>query len=210
MRIGFTPPLSLEHQAAEHHRALPGFIRATLIDHGVANAVIERRELGWDGDYITVPVREGGGRVGFFERWDPFAVGMPMDDELPVELYPYDVLSGMPDRLLVAEGVHEALVFESEGFPAVAATGTGRVFKAREWAPLLSGVPDVVLAYRSGECRAGRRTPSRSHVVAEATRALPNARRLAWPDSVRRNGGAYAFFALQGRTREEFEALLPW
>lgn len=198
-----------EWAAAEYHARLPGFIRAALIDHGISEEVIDRRQLGWDGAFVTVPVRDARGRVVLFERWDAGEIVTPVDRDSPAELYPCEVLTPTPRQIIVAEGVHEALVFESQGFTAVTATGTGRVLKLREWGPLIGRVPEVVLAYRRGEWKVrGKYALSRSALIAKALRAFPQARYLEWPDEVGDDGGAYAFFVGRHRTAEDFERLV--
>jgi hypothetical protein len=195
--------------AHEYRLRLPGFIRAILIDHSISAEVIERRGIGWDGKFVTVPVRDASGHVVFFERWNAGEIGVPVEPDIPVELYPREALMPTPSRVIIAEGVHEALVFESHGLTAVTATGTGRVLKLREWGPLIGRVPEVVLAYRRGERRTpGKHVLSRSESVVRAARAFPHARRIEWPEEVGNDGGAYAFFVTLRRTAEEFERLL--
>ena len=197
-----------DRAAEDYHGRLPGFIRATLVDHGISAEVVERRQLGWDGTHVTIPIRDESGRVVLFERWDAGAVGVPLRFD-PAELFPRDVLTPTPDQIVVAEGVHDALVFESYGIRAVTATGSGLALKLREWGPLIGRVPQVVLAYCRGERRLWSRPHlSRSGTIEKALGAFPQARLVAWPEEVGEGGGAYAYFVLHRRTREDFERLL--
>ncbi|MCH7665254.1 MAG: hypothetical protein IH936_04910 [Acidobacteria bacterium] len=100
---------NFENRARGYAEALPGIIRATLMDHGVSSTVVDDRLIGWDGNYITVPVRGRAGRIVFFERWDAAGIGKPVDDLEYVELFGWDVLERKPSRLVIAEGIHEAL-----------------------------------------------------------------------------------------------------
>ena len=200
---------AFDRLAERYHERLPGIIRATLLDYGVSSEVIERRRLGWHRESVTVPVESADGHVAFFEMWDAAEIGIAGEANGPVDLYPRAALTPTPKRLIVAEGIHEALVFESHGFQAVAATGSGLFFKAREWGPLLRRTPEVVLAYRRGEREApGKYLPSRAEVIARVSEAVPHARLLEWPEAVGDDGGAYEFFAQQRRTADDFERLL--
>jgi hypothetical protein len=195
--------------AQRYHQRLPGIIRATLVDHGLSNEVIDRRSLGWHRESVTVPVPDATGHVAFFEMWDAAEIGIAGESSGPVELYPRQALTPPPARLIIAEGIHEALIFESHGFPAACATGSGLFFKAREWGPLLQGIPEVVLAYRRGEYEAHRgHLPGRAEVSAWAKEAVPRAQILEWPEEVGDGGGAYEFFVSLQHTAEDFRRLL--
>lgn len=198
---------NLNQLANQYHQALPGIVRATLLDYGVSSEVIDRYRIGWDGDAITVPIRSKSGRVEFFEAWDPEDVGVPLDDPGSVELFGRQALFSTPD-MVVAEGVHEALVFESQGLPAVAATGSGRFFKGREWGGSFSTVAEVLLTYKAGDHTPRQRhLPSRQRVRDKARTALPHAQEIVWPSDFKRDQGALEFFVARGGTREEFLAL---
>ena len=197
----------LNQLALEHHQRLPGLVRATLNDFGVSNEVIDRHQLGWEADAITVPVRSGAGRVVFFERWDPSEIGVPLDDLGSVDLFGRDSLALEPAPLVLAEGIHEALVFESHGLPAVAATGTGRFFKHREWAAEFSSASEVLLAYKTGEfVERSRHLPSRREVIDRVKLALPQAKEVVWPSDFDRNEGAFEFFVTSRSKRRRLSS----
>jgi len=193
----------------KYQARLPGIVRATLLDYGISERVIATRQIGWDGRSITVPVRERRGGLAFFERWDErLGIGRPAENERLVELYPWQALQEVPRRMVLAEGIHEALVFESHGFPAVAATGSGLFFKTREWAAVLKQIPEVLIAFRSGERRPRQAFRlGRSEVVAEAQRALPSARVVTWPAVVGWDRGAFEFFVKLKHSAADFENL---
>ena len=201
--------LHFENRARAYADDLPGILRATVIDHGISPEVIDGRLIGWDGKYLTIPVRNQSGRVLFFERWNGAQVGVPIDEPGTVELYGWDILLRMPERVIVAEGIHEALVLESHGLCAVSAAGSGRFFKRREWGPALRAAPQVVLAYRRGERRERRRhLPTRLGVIEKARDALPGAQVLTWPEELGSDAGAFEFFVKLGRSAEDFRSLL--
>ena len=199
---------TLEQRSSDYHRALPGVARASLIDHGIAADVIDRYRLGWDGTYITVPVRDRTQRLIFLETWDPDQIGTPSTSLPLVELFPWQLLGRDLERVVFAEGIHEALVLQSTGIDAVAATGTGRFFKERDWAPALADVHEVLVAFKRGE-RAERRKwlLDRQEVIQKILLHLPNARRLEWPREVGEPGGAFEFFVGGRRGRDDFEQL---
>lgn len=192
-----------------YHSQLPGLVRATLIDYGVSETCIERHQIGWDGRAITVPIRDQRGRLAFLERWnDQSGVGRPSTTERSVELFPWGAIDSAPSRLVFAEGIHEALVLESAGIPAIAATGSGLFFKTREWAPLLEEVEELVVAFRLGDQKPrGAFLLSRLEVVREVARAIPGAAVLTWPRDVGQNGGAFEYFVKLRRSVLEFEVL---
>lgn len=197
-----------EKLTAEYAAALPGIVRATLVDRGISEEFIERRQIGWDGEYIAVPVRNRVGRVVFFERWNGSGLCRPVEELGTVELYPWDALLGTPRRLFLAEGIHEALVFESHGLPAVSATGTGLFFKEREWGWALGNVPEVVIAYGRGDKRPRRSfLLSSSQLVEQVQQAIPKAKVLMWPEAVGA-GGAFDFFVRLRKNAADLEALL--
>lgn len=200
---------NFETRARTYHEELSGLVRATLVDHGISSEVVSQRLLGWDNSAITVPIRGRTGKIAFFERWAGDAIGTPNDTIANVELYGWDVLERKPARVVIAEGIHEALVLQSNGIPAVSASGSGRFFKSREWGDFLREIPQVVLAYRRGEKRERRKyLLSRDEVRARANLAIPEAVSLTWPKELGTNGGAYAFFVTLGKTAEDFERLL--
>ena len=186
---------------------LTGYLRAHLVDHGIAEEVIARRGLGWDGERITVPVWRGS-RLSFFERWSLDAIGVPVDHVGFAARYPSDRFNEEHGVLVFAEGIHECLLFESMGIPAIAASGDGLVFKAREWKPLLSAIPEILIAVRSGEKRSRRKLIlSRDELVTKIMIALPQSRRIEWPISIGRDEGAFEYFVRDRRPAEDFFAL---
>lgn len=197
-----------ETRATRYHHALPGIARAALCDAGISDAVIDQAQLGFDGDHLCVPIHDERGRVAFFEHWEPGRLGLAVGDIERVEFFGWRRLKERPSRIVIAEGVFEALVLESCGFPAVAATGSGLVFKVREWAPDLTVVPEVIAAYKRGERRQRRRwLSSRDEVRLSVIAAVPGVRMLEWPEEVGPHGGAETFFVTLGRPPEDFERL---
>ena len=200
----------LRQDAERYHEGLPGLARAALQDHGIGREVIVRRLIGFDGEHITVPVYRADGTIAFLERWSGDAIGTPAEPNTRVELFGAEVLRSAPERVFLAEGIHECLVLESHGLVSVAATGSGRFFKPREWVPLLREVPELFLAYRRGESRERHHfLHTRQEIRAAALETLPNACLLDWPEEVGAEGGAVTFFTTLGNSRQAFEDLIP-
>lgn len=212
--------ISFDNQMSEFHRGLPGVLRAVLLDLGLSEHVIRQRRLGWDGRAVTVPIVDAHGVAYFVERWHIASDDAVRVESAPrVELFGQDTLAslggarfaesdvrtggadgGSAGFVVFAEGVLEALVLESCGAAAVAATGSGRYFKGREWGTLLRQAPDVAVALRRGERRAERKGQlSRSEVESRILEALPDARHATWPPAAGRGGGARSLLARKHR-----------
>ncbi len=192
-------------QLAMHYQAqLSGYLVAHLTDRGIADGTAVRRGLGSDDDNITVPVWSDRG-ISFFERWSLDDLGMPLDDVGFVSRYPADRFREQHDVLVFAEGIYECLIFESMGIPAVCATGTGLYFKRREWVPLLRDVSEILVAFRSGERQSRRKfVLSREEVISNILIALPQARRIEWPISIRQDEGAFEYFVRDSHEADDF------
>lgn len=190
--------------ATRLHRRIPGLIRAALRDAGISDAVVNRRLIGWHGKQVVVPVQDRYGTVLFFERWKSpdeakGRLGVPAAFRV-VDLYPWPGLRDTPVHVVVCQGVLEALVLESQGFTAITATGTGTVFKKREWAPAIVAVPFVFIAYHKGR---------EGDVLAyRLQQAVPHARRVGWPDGIADGQGVVDFFVRLRKSPEDFRELL--
>ncbi len=178
-----------EQLAVDYHQSLPGIVRAALNDSGISNSVINKHQIGWDDELITVPVRNSSGSVVFFEKWKD--VGVAAAELSHVELFPWAVVKRQSSVAVFCEGIHECLVVESSGLSAICTTGSGRYFKARAWQNDLSRIPHLVVALKKGDRRDRRLGRlSRSEVEAKILASLPNARGVSWPEDVGSGGGA--------------------
>ena len=191
-----------EKLAQKYHDRLPGIVRAALNDGGIANAVIDRHQIGWDDESITIPVRSRSGAVAFFERWSDVGA---LAEEIPaVELFPWETVLMRPQMAVFCEGVHECLVVESAGLPAVCATGSGRYFKVREWREDLAKIPSLLIAMKSGEEKDRRKgRPSRYEIVEKVETSVPGGRIIRWPADLGDGAGAVDYLLKRG-------ALGPW
>ena len=198
---------NLTERATEFHKGLPGLGRALLNDLGVSNEVIDRHEIGWDGEHFTIPVRRTQ-NVVFFERWAPECPGEAVGLPPTVMLWNRRVLEGKPYVAVFCEGVLDALILESHGLAAVAATDTGRYFKTREWKPLFESLPEVIIAFPFGDNYEQRKHMlSRHDVRMKISEALQNATHIEWPELYERDHGVPRFFIEEKRNAEEFLTL---
>jgi len=183
---------------------MPDRIRRYLNRRGIPDTLTELHLLGWNGERITIPIRDAEGRVLFFKlAKDP-------DDEGPgpkmlaplgsvVALYGWERLRVKPPRIIICEGEFDRLVLEAQGFAAVTSTGGAGVFRP-EWADAFKETPEVYLCFDRDE--AGHRGALR---VAEL---IPHARLVELPEMVGEGGDVTDFFLRLGKAREDFLHLL--
>jgi DNA primase len=193
--------LEIAHQ---YHRAMPDRIRRYLNARGITDEIIELHILGWNGERITIPIRDAEGRVLFFKlRKDP-------EDERPgpkmlapvrsaVTVYGWERLRVKPSRIIICEGEFDRLVLEAHGFAAVTSTGGAGVFRS-EWAEAFKEIPEVYVCFDRDD--AGRRGALR---VAEL---IPHTRLVELPEAVGDGGDVTDLFVRLGNTRANFLRLL--
>jgi len=194
----------LFHLAAEYHRALPERIRAYLHARGIADEVINRRFLGWNGTRITIPIFNRNGRCAFFRlAKDPDdqsdSPKMLSSRGSKVDLYGWEVLRLRPQRVIICEGELDRLVLEANGFDAVTSTGGAGTFK-KEWSDAFADIPEVYLCFDRDE--AGRKGALR------VARMIPHAKVVELPPEVGDGGDVTDFFMGIGKARGDFENLL--
>jgi DNA primase len=197
-------PNDLLRLAEAYHADLPPRIRAYLNGRGIADAVIDRYLLGWNGTRITIPISNRQGEVAFFKlAKDPDdqtdSPKMLAPRGVRYELYGWERIAAQPERLIVCEGEFDRLLLEAQGFPAVTSTGGAGTFR-REWAGYFVAIPEVYLCFDRDE--AGWRGTQR------IGRLIPHAKVVVLPEEVGEGGDVTDFFVRLGRSREEFEKLL--
>ena len=188
----------------EYHRNLPERIINYLHRRGIADEMIAVHRLGWNGQRITIPIFTREGELAFFK--------LAKDPEDPtdspkmltarggsLELYGWEQLLAKPSRIIVCEGEFDRLVLETNGIPAVTATGGAGSFRA-EWATHFENIAEVYLCFDRDD--AGRRGALR---VGEF---LPNAKIIDLPEDVGTGGDVTDVFVRLGRTRDAFLELM--
>ena len=199
-----TPRSRLLDVAIKYHDALPNRVRQYLNDRGIPDHIIDAHLLGWNGWRITVPVPDRKGRIVFFKlAKDPDDQGLgPKMLTSPggtVELYGWEHLVALPERVIVCEGEFDRLVLEAQGFPAITSTAGAACFRP-EWAAGLKSIREVYVCFDRDQ--AGRNGAGVVRVM------VPHAKFVELPVEVGEGGDVTDFFARLGRSSEEFERLL--
>jgi len=189
-------------QAVNNHRNLPPDFWFDLESQGIPAAVIHSRLIGWDGEFITIPIFSRDRKVIGFEYAtfdeDGRLSAMPQEGPGPY-LYGEPVLNLNPQEVVLAEGVAESLILSGQGFNGLSSTGDGLSFR-KEWAPSLQKIPNVFLCFKR---------QSESIQAALGIRELvPQARIVTLPPEVGQGGGLFEFFVELEGTAEDFRQLL--
>lgn len=178
---------------------------------GYTLETIERFQLGWDGQRVTLPIRDADGKlVNVRRRRDPRDPDQAAQGKVigitaganEARLWPLDTLATSAEVIL-CEGEWDTILLRQLGFDnALTVTSGAGIFRP-EWVPLFEG-KTVTIIYDNDE--AGRRGEQR--VAAMLARAglvnvfvvhLPNL-----PDK----GDLTDFFVEQGRSAEELRGLI--
>jgi DNA primase len=189
----------------EYHRNLLQRIRDYLrATRGIAEAVIDRHLLGWNGSRIAVPVFDRDGQFAFFKlAKDPEdksdSPKMLATPGAHAELYGWERVLAKPEQIIICEGEFDRLVLESRGFAAVTSTGGALTFRT-QWADRLREIPRVYICFDND--LAGRIGAER------VARLIPHAEIVKLPEEVGEGGDVTDFFVRLGRTNEEFLRLL--
>lgn len=194
-----------EHLAVRYHDGLPERVRQYLISaRGISDAMIDKHQLGWNGERIAIPVRDRRGMVGFFKLAKaPGDVGnspkMLTTFGARAELYGWERALAPIQQVIICEGELDRLVLESRGYAAVTSTAGALTFR-REWAAALRRIPSIYICFdRDAAGDAGAR------LVASM---LPEAKIVTLPPQVGLGGDVSDYFLGLGSTIEDFDALL--
>lgn len=143
----------------ECHQAIPARIRQYLNARGITDPIIEEYKLGWGKFYgrrwITIPIKDIDGNFIFFKlRRDP-AVDtkkkkMTYPKGVQAQIYGWQTLQNVTDRIVVCEGELDRLLLMSKGIAAITSTHGAGTFK-EEWAKYLEKWPRVYVGYDKGE-----------------------------------------------------------
>lgn len=196
---------SARFRAEQYHKALPEEIRRYLQGRGIADTIIDRQLLGWDGKRISIPIFGREGEILTF-RFAKLPADKSQDPKAVIsevgscpELYGWDALAREPHTVVICEGEFARLVLESRAYAAVASTAGAAAFLP-DWAPRFANVARVYIAFdrdQAGEA-AARNVKS----------LLPRAKIVRMPAEVRDTHGVTNFFVRLGRTRVDFDLLL--
>ena len=198
-----TNSTSLLDLAVQYHNALPERIRQYLNQRGIPDAVVDARQLGWNGSRITIPVFDREGELQFFklarDPEDNAGPKMMATRGARAELYGWAEVLKNPRQIVICEGEFDRLVLEAHGFAAVTSTAGAGVFRP-EWAREFHDISEVYICYDND--RAG------SDGAERVAQLIPHARIVTLPDEVGPSGDVTDYFVRLGHTREDFLGLL--
>lgn len=186
------------------HNALPPEIRTWLTgERGIAEDVVSKAKIGWDGSRIVIPIASQDAGWLFAKRRQP-----PGKEETgPKYQYPHgtnaalygaELLAGA-NEVLICEGELDALVLRSHGFTAVTGTGGAGTFP-EEWASLFSAISKVHIVFDLDD--AGRKG------ALTVGKLIPHARIARLPDELGEHGDVTDYFTKAKKTLEDFHRLL--
>jgi len=192
--------LALRDRAEFYHRQLPEAMRRYLNQRGIPDTFIEKYLLGWNGQFITIPIPNRDGEIVFFKlERSPFSRSRASKMEMPpsasTELYGWGTLQRRPARVVICGDEFDRLVFEAHGFPAVCSTTGVATFQA-EWTRHFEGIERVYVCLPSETLRGGAK---------RIARLLPTVRLVELPEDA---ADAADYFVGLKKNRTQFEALL--
>lgn len=195
-----------QQQALRFHQKLSARLwRYLTKTRGIGEAIVHRELLGWNGSRIAIPIRNERGEIFTFRlARDPDSGGespkmLSMRGTRP-SLYGVETLRWKPSRVVICEGEFDRLVLLTHGFPAVTSTAGAHSFRA-EWTRYFEEIPEVYVCFDRDQ--AGEEGAARVAML------IPHARVVALPPEVGERGDVSDFFVRLGKSRDDFEKLLP-
>lgn len=190
------------HAAALRHKDL---MRWFAEKRGYTPETVERWQLGWDGQRVTIPVRDKAGRLVNVRRYKRDATGtqgkmLGLEPGLnEARLFPLDV--PLPEEVLLVEGEWDMILAHQHGFAEALTVTSGAGTWSAEFTPYFEG-RRVTICYDNDD--AGRKGAQRvARILSDtATVFLLNIPNL--PD----RGDVTDFFVEQQRSADELRALI--
>jgi hypothetical protein len=177
---------------------------------GYDEATVKQWSLGWDGQRITIPIRDAEGHLANIRRYrDPrersdspagkmIGLSQGLND---ARLWPLDALAN--EDIILVEGEWDAIIMHQQGFDnALTVTSGAGIFKP-EWVPLFEN-KTITIIYDNDQ--AGRRGEQR--VAALLARAGSANVFIVHIPNLPEKGDVTDFFVEQGRSAEELRALI--
>ncbi len=140
------------------HQDIPDRIRQYLNARGISDPIIEEYKLGWGKFYgrwwITIPIKDIDGNFIFFKlRLDP-AVDtkkkkMTYPKGIRAQIYDWQTLKNVTDKLVICEGELDRLLLMSKGIAAITSTHGATTFK-EEWVKDVQKWPKIYVCYDNG------------------------------------------------------------
>jgi len=171
---------------------------------GYEDETIERFKVGWDGERVTIPVRDETGRLVNVRRYkrdtDNGDKMLPLvrGSEAATRLFPVEALAG--DEVILVEGEWDAMLMHQQGFANTLTVTSGAGIFKPAWVPLFTN-KKVTVCFDNDEAGAkgAQRVARMLSGVAEVSIAsIPN---------LPPKGDVTDFFVGQGRSAEELRGL---
>ena len=175
---------------------------------GYTVETIDRWQLGWDGQRVTLPIHDADGKlVNIRRRRDPrdpnqaasgkvIGIAAGMNE---ARLFPIDALDA--DELVLVEGEWDAMLMHQLGFPSALSVTAGAGTWKNEWTPLFDGKTVTIIYDNDDAGRRGEQNVAR-HLAKTATVRILHIPNL--PDK----GDVTHFIVEQGRSVDELRDLL--
>ena len=176
-----------------------------LTERGITPETVNRFKLGWDGERITIPIRDQEGYYRNIRRYKPR--GSTTDKVISYKagygsarLFPVENL--VADKILICEGEMDCILANQLGYHAITATGGAGSWKA-EWNKLFAD-KEVFIVYdiddegKKGAERVARQLVSWANIVKIVE--LP----IVKPD----NADVTDYWVKYGHTKEDMDKLI--
>ena len=196
-------PLTQE-QVESWHKNLSDDRRDWLKNvRGLSDEIINEAKLGWDGSFITIPVKDASGAWLFVKRRYPPEKYTKDNRYLNASgstaaLYGAESIKDA-DTVLIAEGEFDSLVLRSKGFVAVSGTVGANTFDPA-WAKSLESIPNVYVIYDNDD--AGRDGERKVGAM------IPHAKIVHLPEEIGEKGDVTDFFMKLGKSKDDLLELL--
>jgi hypothetical protein len=204
--------LSDETVAAWHEAALRNVeLMRWLHEHrGYSDATITRFQIGWDGQRVTIPIRNEDGKLVNVRRYLRDSAGTKQKmlqlvsgggPDVTTRLFPGDALEG---EVLLVEGEWDAMLCWQQGLTTARTVTAGAGIWNPSLTPLVAG-RTVTIAYDHDD--AGRKGALRVARILSQTEPPTQVFILAIPN-LPEKGDVTDFFVEQQRTADELRALI--
>lgn len=179
---------------------------------GLTDETLERFQIGWDGDRVTIPIYDEHGELCNIRRykWNSYEDSTKMINYEDVlgNVYGENRIYGIehlvnPDMPTVVwcEGEWDRLVCEQNNIPAC--TGTAGANNLRiEWLKLLKSKRRIYICYDNDT--AGKNA---TEALIEQLRGSTEIYVVCWPEDFKKKGDITDWFVEEGRDRASFRAL---
>lgn len=178
---------------------------------GYTAETVAHYQLGWDGQRVTIPVRDEAGKLVNVRRYLRNATAeqgkmLPLlagaGPDVTTRLFPMDPV--MPDEVLLVEGEWDAMIARQHGIEGVMTVTIGAGNWNPTWTPLLTD-RTVVIAYDNDDT--GRKGAARVAKILTSADQSTRVRILQIPN-LPAKGDLTDFFVEQNRSADELRQLI--